>query len=439
MQAAYGYPAYGYSPYGYGYPFAYPAYAYPPMYWSPPRAPGETHALVVSWIVTVFGGLAILCGLFGGVTVSLLTTTGSGDSLATLAVFLAITIGPLVGGGFALYFGIRGVLRKPSPRFTIPSAWLFVALTAVVLIVGIVLWHLFAAPGSTPLALPLLFLSGILPALAILAFTARRLGLPSTRRHVWMSFFYGLTLAPLLAVILELIATVILARVSGIGITGLPTDVPTNPLLIVVLLLTVSVVAPLVEEGVKPLGAVLLMRRLRTPSSAFLLGVAAGVGFDIFETIGYIGQGQADWITIAVERVGAGLLHGVGAGMATLGWYYLINGKGVPHRWLRGIGGILYAVIQHAIFNGVFLITVIPHLGDALSQPWYIGRLPFQYADFLDFALYVIILGVLFYVTGRLARGARPPETVEASPGASPPATEMASDAGSAAIGSGTR
>lgn len=435
----YGYGVYGYPAYGYSYPYAYPAYLYP-MYWKPPRAPGETLALVISWIVTVFGGLSIVCGMFVGLALALVALAPTGEGLATLAVLVELTVAPIVAGGFAIYFGICGILRKPSPRFSIPSPLFFLALTILVLGAGVVLWHLMPAPGSPELVLPVVYLAGILPAFAILAFTARRLGLPSTRRHVWMSLLYGLTLAPLLALILELVAGLIIGALSGVGSAalGAPTNIPNTGLLILITLLLVSVVAPLVEEGVKPLGAVLLMRRVRTPASAFLLGMAAGVGFDIFETIGYIGQGQADWITIAIERVGAGLLHGVGAGMAALGWYYLINGRGVSGRWMRGIGCIFYAVAQHAIFNGIFVVSLVPGLGNWLSQPWYIGQLPFQNGDFLDFALYVIILGVLYVVTGRLARGARPPDTAVALPEAGPP-VQTTHDAGTTAVGSGVR
>src|SRR5258708_33095582 len=111
------------------------------------------------------------------------------------------------------------------------------------------------------------------------------------------------------------------------------------------------------------------MGRLRTAASGFLMGVAAGVGFNIFETAGYIGSGEADWIGVAIERVGAGLLHGGGAGMATLGWYYLINGKGGPHRWLRGFGGIFYAMPQPAIFNGSNLLGFPPGPGGSWVPP----------------------------------------------------------------------
>ncbi|HZC76600.1 MAG TPA: PrsW family glutamic-type intramembrane protease, partial [Ktedonobacterales bacterium] len=161
--------------------------------------------------------------------------------------------------------------------------------------------------------------------------------------------------------------------------------------------------------------------------------------FDIFETVGYIGSGEADWIGVAIERIGAGLLHGVGAGMATLGWYYLINGKGVPHRWLRGFGGIFYAVLQHAIFNGSNLLGLLPGpVGSWLQQPIFIGKLPLDGGALLFFIYYALIFALLVYVTGRLAHS---PPAEPASP-ARPPAVQ-ASDAlgigGPTAVGSGGR
>lgn len=408
-----------YSPYSYWYgnPYAYPAYFHPyPV--KPPRAPGETFALVISWIVTVFGGVSVLCGIAAGLILVLVLALIGGNSLGLQASVADFALAPLVGGAFALYFGIRGILRKPSPRFSLPNPILFAGLAVVVWIVAIVIWQVVPTPGPAAATLPLLILSGILPAFTILAFTAWRLRMPSTQRHVWMSLLYGMTLAPLLAIVLEGFALVVLANIFGSNAAAAadPSNIsPSNPVGVFVLLLTISVAAPVFEEGLKPLGAVFIMRRLRTPASAFLMGLAAGIGFDVFETIGYIGSGEADWVNVSIERLGAGLLHGVGAGMAALGWYYLINGKGVRLRWLRGFGGIAYAVAQHAIFNGSNLIGLAPGpVGQWLSQPWYIGQLPFDHAAFLFFVYYAIIFAVLVFVTGRLVPGPLPREIVPA-------------------------
>ena len=430
--APYGYPTgYGYG-YSYSYPYTYyPAYPYPYpyVYARPPRAPGETLALVISWIVTIFGGISVLCGIFAGFILALALVLVSGNSLGLQASVADFALAPLAGGAFALYFGIRGILRKPSPRFTLPNPLLFALLAVVVWVAAIILWHAAPTPGPAVATVPLLILSGALPAFAILAFATWRLRMPSSRRHVWMSLLYGATLAPLLAIILEFIAILVMVNIFGANSSSAATDPsninPNNPIAVFVLLLTISVAAPVVEEGLKPLGAVLIMRRLRTPASAFLMGLAAGIGFDIFETIGYIGSGEADWVNVSVERLGAGLLHGVGAGMAALGWYYLINGKGVRLRWLRGVGCITYAVAQHAIFNGSNLIGLAPGpLGQWLSQPWYIGRLPFDHMAFLFFVYYAIIFGVLIFVTGKLVPGPRPRDIVPVaaiSPAATPP------------------
>ena len=437
-----GYPAYpgyaAYAPYaGYAPPYPYP-YAYPPYpyaYPRPRRPAGEVYALVIAWIVIAAAALSIACGMLAALGTILVLTSGGSESLAGLTAVTEFTIAPLVGGGLALYYGIRRVLGKPSPLFALPAAWLFAGLTALVLLADLIIWNLNRAPGAAVAVMPLAILSGVLPALAILALASQRLRDATSRRHLWISLVYGATLAPLLAIILEFIATILItllftvlgSRVSLASINGQGN--PQSPAEVIVLLLVLSVVAPLVEEGVKPLGAVLIIRRLRTPAEAFLLGLAAGIGFNIFETIGYISTGEADWISVAIERIGAGLLHGVGAGMAALGWYYLINGRGVRLRWLRGVGCIIYAVLQHAVFNGSNLLALIPGpVGSSLNQPLSLIGLPVDSGLLLFFFYYALILLLLFVVTGRLARGLRA-SAAPTPPNSSPPAPSLHTEA----------
>ncbi|MEO7003212.1 MAG: PrsW family glutamic-type intramembrane protease, partial [Ktedonobacterales bacterium] len=396
------YGAYGYGNYGgYGYPYYYPPQT--------PKKPGETYAKVISWIVTIVGGIGVLGGIIVLLIALFAVTNGEGDNLAFIGSIAGFTVGPLLGGALGVYYGITGILRRKAPRFTLPPWWALAALTALALAASVVILHIDLLTGDGTGGafgvFPLAALCGILPAFTILAFTSQRLGQPSTRRRVWMSLFYGMTLAPLAAVILELIFTVIIAAVLGVnaGAVSSLNTVPQTGTQILAIILIVSVVAPLVEESVKPLGAVLAMRRLRTPAEAFLVGMAGGIGFDMFETLGYIGQGQADWIYVAIERIGAGLLHGVGAGMVGLGWYYFINGKGVRLRWLRGIGCGVYAVLQHGLFNGSNAITFFPlPFNQQLQQPLYLGQLPFE-AEFLIFiGFYILMAAVLVFITGRL-------------------------------------
>ncbi|HEV2238746.1 MAG TPA: PrsW family glutamic-type intramembrane protease, partial [Ktedonobacterales bacterium] len=192
---------------------------------------------------------------------------------------------------------------------------------------------------------------------------------------------------------------------------------PSNPTQVLMFILVASVAAPVVEEGFKPLGAVLLLPRVRGPAEAFLLGLAAGEGFAVIETLTYFGLGQADWINVAIDRIGAGLLHGVGAGMGALGWYYLIRGKGVPLRWLRGFGALAYAVVQHGIFNGSVLIGNVAPIGRWLSSPApliSLGALPIERSFVVELVLYALVLSVLTYMTGRLRHAPQSPATGDA-------------------------
>lgn len=382
----------------------------------PKRAPGELYSLVIAWIVFSLGLISIICGmlvlLLGGIAAS----AGAGDSLDVLATFTGFTLGPILGGVLAMVYSIMRILKKPSPSPSLPSPLLMLALTIIALGAGVVLWYAYPAPGLAFALLPLMLISGFLPALTILSFGVQRLGAATTRRHFWLSLFFGATMAPLFAIILEVIAQILIvlgvrAALQNLtpGISGLNTQ-PQSFADVLVILLELSVVAPLVEEGLKPLGVVLIMKRIQSPAEAFLLGIAAGIGFDMVETIGYIGSGQADWVSVAIVRIGAGLLHGLGAGMGALGWYYLINGKGVSRRWLKGFGGLGYAVLQHGIFNGSNLLGLIPGpIGDLMNKPLFLGSLPLDSGTALFFVYYAIILGILVYMTGRLRNRIKPP------------------------------
>ncbi|HKS71122.1 MAG TPA: hypothetical protein VJQ45_11910, partial [Ktedonobacterales bacterium] len=182
----------------------YPSFA---AYRKPYPSRAENYAQVVSGFVLGMGVVSVLFSLLVLLVALVGASGGILDSLPLLDIFVVPLIAGLAGGAVAIYYGIRGLLRKAAPRFTLPNPWLFVGLTALMLIAAILQWHLDlgSGPGPALATLPEVLLSGILPALAILAFAAWRLHYPASRRHVWMSLIYGCTLAPLLAILLEII------------------------------------------------------------------------------------------------------------------------------------------------------------------------------------------------------------------------------------------
>ena len=425
QQGGYGMPTNGYPAPGVG-PMPYPHYQYPPyypMYYALPRPKRDTYQLVAGIISIIGLALAILGGLAVALLLLILVVSANANSssqgLSTWTLFPLIAGIALAGGGVGMYLTIRAVMGRPSAIVRLPSFLLPLGLTVVVLGVGVIRHALGQAQGPAPLEAPLVLLAGILPAITIFSLTSERLGSPTTWRHAWISFLSGMLLATLVALILELIASAVLVLVfpvSSTNIQQLDTSSTSN---VIFALLVVSVIAPLAEEGFKPIGPLVIIGRLHGPAEAFLVGMASGIGFDVFETIGYIGQGQADWIIVAVERVGAGLLHGVGAGMATLGWYYLFRGKGAPQRYWKGFGAIIYAILQHAIFNGANFLAIVPGpIGDALRAPvWFFG-LPETGQVYLFVIIYAGIIGVLLTVTQRIRQSPlnQPLTTITAAP-----------------------
>ena len=364
----------------YYYPYAaypgYPYYGYAPYPWQPAKPPRDGYLLGISITSFVCSSLVVLGGFICVFVLVLLllspekSTMSAKTYFSGVVMFTALSTAFMIGGGFSLYHSIRSLFfKKPSATFKLPGFWLFLALYIAVAAIGTALSVQNASISNIPFTIFLIALSGIFPALTILALGLRRAGNPKKRswpttwRRFTLAIVSGASSAIILASVFELILTFIIGR--GLGISGFSLDNPDpsalqNPRMIIFMVLLLSVIAPLVEESVKPLAALALLGRMRSAAEAFVLGLSCGIGFDLIETSGYISQGYQDWLKVALERSPAGLLHGFGAAMVTLGWYYLTHKQSAQHRFLLGFGCILYAILQHAIWNGTFILALLP-------------------------------------------------------------------------------
>lgn len=404
----------GYPPYAQGY-YGYPGYtyAYP---WQPPRPRRDTYQFVVAIIAFICSCLTLLGGIISAlllllVSVSPATSGIRADQMfSTQVLFLALTLAGLIGGGYCVYHSIRALfLKKPSAEFKLPWFWIFFVLYLAILILGA-----FLRGNTKTLDLYgttfLIFLAGILPALTFLALGLRRLHYPrgsrwsTTWRRVTFSVVSGATLGVVLALIFELILSLIVGGLSFSSLSDPNISVPHDFTQIIMLFLVLSVIAPLVEEAVKPLAVIVLIGRLRNAAEAFVLGMACGIGFDLIETSAYISQGYKDWLDVAIQRSTAGLLHGFGAAMVALGWYYLTHRNSINRRILVGLGCIIYAVLQHALWNGSFLLLLLPDpIGSYLDHGMVVlGPVTFQ--SILLVYLFESLLMLIFFlfVTGKL-------------------------------------
>lgn len=421
-----GYPAYGYG-YGYGWP-------------APVQPKRDPYLLGVAITAFVCSCLAILGGLGSLAILGLFNLAASVPSaapglsrdtyFASIILLLTFAMAGLGGGGFCMYHSIRSLfLKKPSRAIWLPSFWVFLLCYLVTLALGF--WsHSQGLDISSPALTGLLiYLGGIFPALTIMALGIRRLRSskrdqwPTSWRRLTLALVSGATLSVGLAGLLELLFELVLIGAQNADITRYITDPNAgNPPSSVgaILLILLAVVAPLVEEMVKPLAVIILIGRVRSKAEAFALGLACGIGFNLVETVGYISQTYNDWLNVALLRSGAGLLHGFGAAMVALGWYYLTHkeeGTWARRGWLAaGCAG--YAVLQHALWNGWAGLSILPGpISNFQAWSFSLGPITVDGLELVLVAEAIAMLTFFIYVCGRLR--SRVPSEENTQPGGS--------------------
>ena len=206
-------------------------------------------------------------------------------------------------------------------------------------------------------------LAAALPPLAALALAAHRLGPVTTWRRATAALLSGSLLSTHLTILLG-VGVSVLAYLLVLPLRDVVARVVASRSLeqlfyspaLVLALVELAVVAPVVEELTKPLGAVWLAKRLRGPAEAFLVGMAGGAGFAILENMLYEAAGARAWAHIAALRALGGVLHPLNAGLVALGWYGVRHG--LPGAWRRLLGLYGLAVGSHALWNGGLVVLV---------------------------------------------------------------------------------
>lgn len=419
-------------PPGYGYPPPYPGgpshngylppragtgsyypypYAYPPYGWQPPRPKRDGFRVATGIVTIVCASLAIMGGLASAFFLALLIilpnpAAAQSATFSSVMTFISFIVAGVTGGIFCLYHSIRSLMNKPSANIRLPWFWIPLVIYLLVASAGYILQVNGLAVRYEGLTIFLIVLAAIFPGLAVASLGARRLRLPTSWRRFTVALVSGATLGIGLALLFELGLTLLAVGTSNGNVLQCISD-PSLPgcdqsLLFKFAFLIVAIIGPIVEETVKPLGVAFYIGRIRSAAEAFTLGLAAGVGFALVETAGYIGSGYQDWLTVALERTGASLLHGFGAGMVALGWYYLIHkrqGKSIVIAFLCW----LYAVFQHFLWNGTAVMIFLPApIGTGLQYNVNFGFFSLPVVELLNIAEAILMLVFFIYITGRL-------------------------------------
>jgi hypothetical protein len=305
------------------------------------------------------------------------------DLLATnLTIASVAAIGLTLGFGL-VYHARRFLGGHTSATFYPPSAGRLILLFVLSLFVGQLLVSLLPSASFTALAFPLFHILGAAtPALAILAFVARRTTAASWRTAI-LELSHGAVLAPTAALAAELVVVLAVLVAISFVVALTPGGVETllelsanlqdpawlentdnlarlilSPAALSAIALVFVVAAPLIEEFLKGLGVLLLGYRLRGQAEALLWGVACGAGFAVGESLFNGSLALEGWGAVMLMRCGASLMHCTASGIVGLGWQQAL----VARRPWRLLAAFAASVGMHALWNAAAVGVAVPSL-----------------------------------------------------------------------------
>ena len=179
---------------------------------------------------------------------------------------------------------------------------------------------------------------------------------PSSIQRNWTIFGLGMTVSPVMIIFLELTAIFLALIVFVILVVTVFPDVADqlsqiantleaaattmevpeqevvsllqSPVVVAGLLLFTSVLVPLIEETIKPLGVWLLAGRDLTLQDGWVLGLLSGAGFALVENLGNLTAGDG-WTFLMLARAGAAGLHMFNS--AIIGYTFVLSRR--QKRW----------------------------------------------------------------------------------------------------------
>lgn len=361
-----------------------------------PHSPPSIH--VPSLLQGMLSGLALLL-LWGSALITLsvgmmnavLQDSSMGDPLS---MFLMTAM--LFGSGILLlpsiYYGLFRAVGRPTIdllpwlRRTQPSLWIFAF--PIILAVGYLAYQ---QPVLSWLVLPPLHLLAVgIPVGWMLFLSVRDLPLGSSQR-MWGVFGSGLVLAPALITFFELLAAIaflllasfyiasqpdLLEKIMSLATTMQATPPSPEALLeefspylvrpgvLLGVLVFGSVIVPLIEETIKPIGVWLLAKRRLRPAAGFAAGALSGAGYALFESLALTSGGQ-EWPALMVARLGTAAVHILTT--AITGWALV---QAWRHRRYLLLGfAYLTSVAIHGIWNGLTIYSSFIALAEMQDLP----------------------------------------------------------------------
>ena len=328
----------------------------------------------------VFFSLAGIMGLSGISALSDQSASANAPasfSLATGYLLIAGLLALSTGSAFLRILGTRqpAGLDRARQGLDKPLLWL-ILLWPAVLLVGFFVANI---PAISWILLPPLHVLAVsLPVVWLVHYGRRGLPTGSFQRLLGVlsagmagSFFLALVSELAAIVVIMVIALVIVAAnpsatlqlnflIQRLMNSNMDPEVVTralqpylrNPLVIFGGLAFICGCVPMIEEFFKPLAVWLIGRKLLTPAEGFAVGLLAGGGFALNESLGQVVTSSgSDWMRVEFLRGGTDLLHIVTAGL--MGWALVSAWRG-GKAWRLGLV-YLGVILMHGTWNALAL------------------------------------------------------------------------------------
>jgi hypothetical protein len=338
---------------------------------------GQALLLGVVWLITLFDPQT---GMPEGISIGLLAWSSIMSGFLLLPVLL-MSVYRLRSQS------IPGWLDTSRPAFGRVVRWLILGWPVIVFL-G---WLVADRPSLAIFLLgPINLLVAGLPVLWIYYVAQRRLE-GGSQMQKWRIFGFSLTIIPIMVIVAEVIAILILVGIGGvwfayrvalnpqierqlmhivnqIALAGEDLDAILQllepyilqPSVIFWAMAIFGGIMPIIEELIKPLALWSLAGRNISPGEGFVGGLICGAGFALMENVLYFTTitMAEDWLFMAIGRAGTGVLHMLATGL--VGWGLA---KAWRHgNWLFFGTTTLGAILLHGLWNALALVSGVAPL-----------------------------------------------------------------------------
>jgi len=348
-------------------------------------------------------------------------------SILFMLAGLLVTVGLLNIPSILLSW--HSLIGKPSESSAKSNAFQVASLALISLPFLLAGSQYAAQTGYSNVMLPFFnVLSLLIPTWWLVEFGRRKLPSGSPQRN-WGLLSASLGLIPLLIIFLEFLCAVLATLATFAWLSAEPNwigklnqlylqlsqanfdpeflaillnDLLGNPVVIMMLFVSLGMLMPLIEELVKPLAVWFLRSRLQTPAEGFSAGLIAGAGFSLIESTTLIAQlgTKSEWSQMVLLRIATSLLHMTTSGL--IGWG-LVSGW-TQKKYGRTAVAIMASTCVHGLWNSLVISSALQPVMGALGRQSSVVDFFFRFGNYPFAILLVFLALVLVHMNHRLRR-----------------------------------